>query len=214
MAFVSGKFTTCAAPDCDSTSLTTVDESYDQRDRIYVGQQTCDRCGASHLYSRRANTPEEWAMAKKKKPAARRSGKTPHRVNTVRGNGGLPESREVAQPGRRGRPRQQDLPGTEDRAIKPLEDAAQDYAEIRDRRMALNAEEVGLKAKVLRLMKQHGKQAYHRDGVSIEIVVEEETVKVRVKKAGDDEETETSDEVEVEIAGDAETGTDEEGAGA
>jgi len=135
---------------------------------------------------------EENAMAKrtKKKPAP------PHRVNTVKGRGARPESREVAPPGRKGRPRQQDLPGTEDRAIKPLEEAAQDYAEIRDRRMALNAEEVGLKAKVLRLMKHHGKQAYHRDGVSIEIVVEEETVKVRVKKVDDETDETTTDEHE------------------
>jgi len=92
---------------------------------------------------------------------------------------------KLAKP--RGRPRQQELPGTEDRAIAPLEDAAAEYAAIRDQRMALNAEEVGLKAKLLRLMKKYGKQTYHRNGIAIEIVVEEETVKVKIKKAGDDE---------------------------
>jgi hypothetical protein len=120
---------------------------------------------------------------------------TPHRVNTHKTDGSRSSSREVAPP-KRGRPRQQDLPGTEDRAIKPLEEAAQDYATIRDQRMALNAEEVGLKAKLLRLMKKHGKQAYHRDGVSIEIVTEEETVKVRVKKLEDPDAEPTDGDVD------------------
>jgi hypothetical protein len=115
----------------------------------------------------------------------------PHRVNTHKTNGSASTSQEVAPAKRpRGRPRQQDLPGTEDRAIKPLEKAALDYADIRDQRMALNLEEVGLKAKLLRLMKEHGKQTYHRDGVSIEIVTEEESVKVRVKKPSEDEDDE------------------------
>jgi hypothetical protein len=83
---------------------------------------------------------------------------------------------------KRGRPRQQDLPGTEDRAIRPLEDAAHDYAEIRDERMRLTEQETGLKAKLLSLMKKYQKTTYDRDGIHVEIVHEEETVKVRVKK--------------------------------
>jgi hypothetical protein len=81
---------------------------------------------------------------------------------------------------KRGRPRQQDL--IEDRAIKPLEDAAAEYAEIRDERMRMTAEENGQKMKLLALMKKHGKSTYDRDGIHIEIVAEEEKVKVRVKK--------------------------------
>lgn len=87
---------------------------------------------------------------------------------------------------KRGRPRQADL--IEDRAIKPLEDAAAEYAEVRDERMRLNEQESGLKAKLLSLMKKHGKTKYLHDGVSIEVVTEEETVKVRVKKPGDEDE--------------------------
>ena len=78
------------------------------------------------------------------------------------------------------RPRQQDL--IEDRAIKPLEEAASDYADIRDERMRLTEQETGLKARLLSLMKKYRKTTYDRDGVHIEIVHEEETVKVRVKK--------------------------------
>lgn len=85
------------------------------------------------------------------------------------------------------RPRQPDLPGTEDRAIKPLEESAAAYADIRDQRMALNVDEAKLKATLLTLMKKHGKSVYHRNGITIQIVQEEETVRVRVKKADDDE---------------------------
>lgn len=78
--------------------------------------------------------------------------------------------------------KQKDLPGMEDRMLEDLETAATDYAEIRDQRMALNKEEVQLKATLLSLMKKHGKENYKRDGIEVNIVHEEETVKVRVKK--------------------------------
>lgn len=65
MAFTSGKFTVCAAPGCGSTSLTTTRESFDETDRIFVGSQTCDVCGAVMLYSRRPEASEESVMAKK-----------------------------------------------------------------------------------------------------------------------------------------------------
>lgn len=99
---------------------------------------------------------------------------------------------------KRGRPRQQDL--IEDRAIKPLEDAAADYAELRDERMRLTEQESGLKAKLLSLMKKHGKSTYDRDGVHIEIVHDEETVKVRIKKPieageGVDDDEDTGEQV-------------------
>lgn len=96
---------------------------------------------------------------------------------------------------KRGRPRQQDL--IEDRAIKPLEDAASDYAELRDERMRLTVQESGLKAKLLSLMKKYQKTTYDRDGIHIEIVHEDETIKVRVKKL-----TESGEE----LADDADTG--------
>jgi hypothetical protein len=88
---------------------------------------------------------------------------------------------------KRGRPRAQDLPGLEDRAIKPLEDIAAAYADARDRRMALNAEEAELKKHALTLMHKYDKTIYRHDGIEIRIVEGEEDVKVKVKKAGDDE---------------------------
>lgn len=114
-------------------------------------------------------------MAKTKKAKSAGASKNRHKVKRAK----------AAAPRRARTPA---LPGMEDSAIQPLEDAALAYADIRDQRMALNVEEVGLKATLLRLMKKFGKQTYQRDGVSIEIVAEEETVKVRVKKPEDDNE--------------------------
>lgn len=88
------------------------------------------------------------------------------------------------------KPKARDLPGLEDRAIKPLEEAAEAYADIRDQRMELGRSETELKSKLLTLMKKHGKSTYHRNGITIDIVSEAETVKVRVKKGGDDDQGE------------------------
>jgi hypothetical protein len=94
----------------------------------------------------------------------------------------------------RGRPRQQDLPGTEDRAIKPLEDVAAAYADVRDRRMVLNKEEHELKVHALKLMHKYGKTIYRRDGIEIRIVESDEDVKVKILKPGDDESTHEGDD--------------------
>jgi len=88
-------------------------------------------------------------------------------------------------------PRQPELPGTEDRAIAALEDAAQTYAEIRDQRMALNQRESELKSKLITLMHEHKKTVYQRHGTTIELIEEAETVKVKIKKPGDVEEPAT-----------------------
>ena len=85
------------------------------------------------------------------------------------------------------RPRQQRIPGTEDAKIDALEEIAEDYAAIRDKRQLLTTQEVDLKGKVLDLMKANNKEHYRRNGVEITIVHEEESVKVRVKKADDGE---------------------------
>lgn len=85
------------------------------------------------------------------------------------------------------RPRQHRIPGTEDAKIDALEEIAEDYASIRDQRQLLTVQEVDLKSKVLDLMKANGKEHYRRNGVEITIIHEDETVKVRVKKAEDGE---------------------------
>jgi hypothetical protein len=84
--------------------------------------------------------------------------------------------------------KQGDLPGMENRKLKDLHEAAMDYADVRDRRQELNKEEVELKSKLLRLMKQHKMEKYEYEDVSIWIEIEEETVKVRVRKPKEEEE--------------------------
>ena len=75
----------------------------------------------------------------------------------------------------------------DDRAITSLENLAEEYAGIRDQRMVLSLSEIRLKGEVLAEMKRLKRKRYHRDGITIEIVVESEGVKVKVKPTqGDD----------------------------
>lgn len=78
--------------------------------------------------------------------------------------------------------RQQDLPGMTDRKLKDLHDACLDYVEKRDARMEMLKVEVDLKDKIKKLLKKHKMEHYEYDGVIADLVVEEETVKVRAPK--------------------------------
>jgi hypothetical protein len=83
----------------------------------------------------------------------------------------------------------------EDPAIEELQQAAIEYAATRDRRQKLTARESELKQTLLALMRRHKKRIYSCDGVEIERVSEEETVKVRVRKATEDDDApEVADE--------------------
>ena len=81
--------------------------------------------------------------------------------------------------------KQQRLSGMEDAGIQELEDAARVYAATRDRRITLNQREKDQKNLVHALLKKHGKRGYRHNGVEVEIVVETETVKVRILAPGD-----------------------------
>ena len=87
-------------------------------------------------------------------------------------------------------PRQDRLPGMADAKIQALHNAAMDYADIRDKRQLLTKQEVDLKEKLIGLMHAHKKEVYDYNGVHIELIVEEETVKVRVKSPEDAEKAE------------------------
>src|ERR1700687_2219790 len=93
--------------------------------------------------------------------------------------GELLETPDTPKP-KRGRPRQTELPGMEDKHLEDLEDLARDYAGVRDERMALNRTESDLKGKLLDLMKKHGKKMYRVEEMEIRVVVTEEKVKVRI----------------------------------
>ena len=77
------------------------------------------------------------------------------------------------------------LPGMEDSEIEELEDAAKEYANIRDDRMNLTREESSLKETLLELMKKNKKEIYRHDGVKVKVVHEEETIKVKILKEKD-----------------------------
>jgi hypothetical protein len=83
------------------------------------------------------------------------------------------------------REKNQNLPGIE-KGIPALEQIAEAYADVRDRRSALTREEVALKSQALTLMHKHNKSVYKRDGIEIILTPGEETIKVKVTKAGDD----------------------------
>lgn len=93
--------------------------------------------------------------------------------------------------------RQKSLPGMSDRKVAAIENLALDYAEIRDQRMELSKQEVELKTKLIDLMHAQKRKTYQRGNINIELVVEAEKIKVRVKSVEDEappEEEETPDE--------------------
>jgi hypothetical protein len=82
---------------------------------------------------------------------------------------------------------QKDLPGMEGRGIAELDDLCRSYAKIRDKRQDLTKREVELKADLLAAMRKHKKREYVSDGIEARIVTEEESVKVKVAKAEEEE---------------------------
>lgn len=148
-------------------------ETFDKQAGVYVGDLKCPDCGRRYLDQRQRSHPRKAAVMAK------------------RGRDGYPKANDKPK---RGRPRQQDL--IEDRAIKPLEDAAEDYAEVRDERMELTKKETSSKRELLALMKKHGKEKYHRGPITVKVIVQKETVQVRIRKnveaepAGEDVNTE------------------------
>jgi len=82
------------------------------------------------------------------------------------------------------------LPGMEDAKIEALESAAMEYVKIRDKRQKLTTKEVELKQDLLSLMHEHNRDHYEYNGVTVDVVVEEETVKVKIRKPKDDDDSE------------------------
>jgi hypothetical protein len=96
-------------------------------------------------------------------------------------------------------PRQDVLPGVGDAKIAAIENAALDYAELRDERVALSAREVELKQKLMDLMHAKDITEYRRNGISVFLTVEKEGIKVRVKQEEElDAEGESGEESEAQ----------------
>ena len=79
---------------------------------------------------------------------------------------------------------QADLPSLEDRAILALEALAEEYVDIRIKRMALTTQEVDLKGRIRTEMHKQKRTHYAHNRIEIEILLPdgEDRVKVRVKK--------------------------------
>jgi len=106
------------------------------------------------------------------------------------------------------KPRQARLPEMDDPAIDGLNALAEDYAAIRDKRMGLTKAEKGLKEQILTAMHTNHKTSYNFQGVSIQVVAENEKVKVKVRKEnGEDEDGE--EESDEEESGEEESGEEE-----
>lgn len=82
----------------------------------------------------------------------------------------------------KGRLKQQLIPGTEPEVHKDINDAADDYRDVRDQRMQLMKPEALKKATLLAAMQKHKLRRYSYGRVLVEIVPGDETVRVRTKK--------------------------------
>ncbi len=80
------------------------------------------------------------------------------------------------------KPKQESLPGMEDRKLSELHKLAGEYADARDERMEILKQEVELKGQLLGLMKMYHKETYLCEGVEIRVVHESETVRVKIHK--------------------------------
>ena len=82
------------------------------------------------------------------------------------------------------------LPGLERKAIKEIENLADEYADHRDRRMAALAKEVESKATLIAAMHKHDQTEYvfEEDGETVTVSLKsEEKVKVKRGKPGEDD---------------------------
>lgn len=84
---------------------------------------------------------------------------------------------------KRGRVKQERLPGMEEPTIPDVEQAAEEYREIRDQRMKLQKDEGEAHDKLVQNMHKHGRTVYEFDGYKVELVT---TEKARVRREKDD----------------------------
>jgi hypothetical protein len=86
---------------------------------------------------------------------------------------------------KRGKAKQEELPGVDLEKNEAVEAAAEEYAAARDERMRIGLDEVRLKGELLDLMHKHGLDGYKRNDISI-VLETSEKVKVKIKKSDDE----------------------------
>ena len=104
----------------------------------------------------------------------------------------LDPKKDFANPVRK--PRQARLPTMDDPKIAVLHGIAEEYAELRDKRMEIGRQEVELKNKILDLMKAHKRTHSHYGEMDVIILVEKEKVKVKIAKGGEETDEPEEDE--------------------
>ena len=85
------------------------------------------------------------------------------------------------------------LPGMERKTIKEIEQLADEYAELRDKRMGVLKKEVEAKAKLIDAMKRNDQEVYEfeEDGETVTVTLKsEEKVKVKRGQHEDEEDEE------------------------
>lgn len=85
------------------------------------------------------------------------------------------------------RPKQESLPGMEDRKLADVEKAIDLYCEARDARMAAGEVEVEMKAKLISTTRKHGLSKYKRGPFSCEVASKEI---VKARNGGDEKKSE------------------------
>jgi hypothetical protein len=98
----------------------------------------------------------------------------------------MPDAVAEEKPKKKG-PRQEQLPGIENRAIKELEDLARDYKEVQKDRMALTVREVELQQSLITAMHKLKRTEYRYGNLEVTLTVEKEKVRVKIKPSKDDE---------------------------
>ena len=86
---------------------------------------------------------------------------------------------------------QKELVGMERKVIKAVENAADDYVDVRDKRMALTTKEVERRAILIQAMQDAGVTSYRYDD---RVITLESKSKVKVKTDKDGDEGEDDDE--------------------
>lgn len=178
--FVSEKYKDCAAvidsqfPDalviCGG-ALADVWESWDEQERIFVGEQVCQRCGQSWLYSRRATVEDGAETMAKKKPKAKKAAPKNEYVN-----------RKSKKKGKAKAPRSQVLPGMEQVRNRNLDRLCESIGEARESLNVLRAEEKTDLGRALREMHENDVIVYRHAGVELVRIPGEEKIRVRTTK--------------------------------
>ena len=90
---------------------------------------------------------------------------------------------------KRGRPKQERLPGEEFQVEKhpDVATAAEAYADVRDKRMKLTEKEIDARSNVVDLMKKHKLTKWRDPDSDLIVELEEQDAKLKVKRAKEPE---------------------------